>query len=77
MADIVLDSEGFIVKTDPYDRGVRMRPAAPGATYEHPEDAHSSVPKRGDYTGRVQRRIHYRRGRLNAFGEFEPAPRGE
>jgi hypothetical protein len=73
MADsITLDADGYIVKNDPYDLGVRMKPAVPGVAYEHPEDAHSSAPKRGDYTGRVQPRVHYRRGRYNVFGEFVP-----
>ncbi len=75
MVDIVLDQDGFIVRADPNDSGVRMKPAIPGAAYEHPEDAHSSVPKRGDYTGRVQPRVHYRQGRYNIFDEYEPAPR--
>lgn len=70
-----LDADGYIVKTDPYDGGVRMRPAVPGVMYEHPEDTYTSAPKRGDYTGRVQPRVHWRRGRYNVFGEFEPAPR--
>ncbi len=76
MADIVLDADGFIVRTDPNDVGVRMKPAAPGVVYEHPENTHSSAAKRGDYTGRVQPRVHYRSGRYNVFGEYEPAPRG-
>jgi hypothetical protein len=71
---IVLDQDGFIVK-DPGDSGVRMKPAAPGVVYEHPEDAHSSAPKRGDYRERELLRVHFRRGAYNIFGEFEPAPR--
>lgn len=72
---MTLDAEGFIVKTDPHDAGVRMKPAVPGVTYEHPENAHSTAPKRGDYAGRVQPRVHYRRGRRNVFGEFVPEGR--
>lgn len=49
--------------------------AVPGVAYEHPENAHTDAPKRGDYTGRGQPRVHYRRGRRNLFGEFEPTPR--
>ena len=71
-----LDADGYIVKTDPYDAGVRMKPAIFGVAYEHPENAHSPAPKRGDYTGRVQPRVHWRRGRFNVFGEFEPNGRG-
>jgi hypothetical protein len=73
---IEFDAEGYIVKTDPYDAGVRMKPAVAGVTYEQPEDTYSPAPKRGDYTGRVQPRIHWRRGRRNVFDEFEPAGRG-
>lgn len=76
MADIVLDQAGYIIKLDPHDLGVRMKPAVPGVVYDHPEDAHSPSPTRGDYIGRVQPRLHYRRGRRNLWGEFEPAPRG-
>lgn len=72
---IDLDAEGFIVKIDPYDAGVRMRPAVDGLVYEHPENAHADEPKRGDYTGRAQPRVHYRRGRRNIFGEFVPESR--
>ncbi len=70
-----LDADGYIIKTDPYDAGVPMRPAVDGVVYEHPENAHSPAPKRGDYTGRVQPRVHYRGGRTNIFGEHEPYPR--
>jgi hypothetical protein len=74
---MALDAEGFIVKTDPYDFGVRMKPAVDGVAYEHPENAHSTVPKRGEYTtARIQPRIHYRSGRFNAFGEYVPDGRG-
>lgn len=72
---IELDAEGYIIKTDPHDAGVRMKPAADGVVYEHPENAHSDAPKRGDYAGREQPRVHWRRGRYNAFGEFVPVPR--
>jgi len=73
--DYTLDGDGFIVKTDPNDVGVRMKPAAPGVAYEYPENAHSPAPKRNDYTNVTQLRVHWRRGRHNVFGEFEPAPR--
>ncbi len=70
-----LDANGFIVKTDALDLGVRMKPAADGVEYEHLENAHSTAPKRGDYAGRELPRVHYRRGRRNIFGEFVPDPR--
>jgi len=70
-----LDAEGYIVKPDQNDVGVRMKPAAPGVGYRNPENVYVPGPLRGDYTGRVHPRVHYRRGRFNVFGEFEPAPR--
>ncbi len=73
MADnFQLDADGYIVKTDPYDAGVRMKPATPGVVYRHPENVYLPGPLRGDYTGRVQPRVHWRRGSFNVFGEFEP-----
>lgn len=76
MTDIVLDAEGYIVRTDPYDLGVRMKLAADGVAYEHPENVHSPAPKRGDYRNREQPRVHYRRGRRNVFGEYVVDGRG-
>ncbi len=43
----------FIVKTDPHDVGVPMRPAPPGWRHQGPEDALDPGPKRGNYAGRI------------------------
>lgn len=69
MAEYQLDAQGYIIRNDPHDHGARMKPAADGVVYEHPEDAHSPAPKRGDYTGRVQPRSGWRRSTRNIFGE--------
>ncbi len=47
------DAQGFIVKDDPTDLGVPMRPAPEGWVQQGPEDALDPGPKRGDYTGRL------------------------
>ena len=52
------DERGFIVKTDPLDVGVPMKPAPAGWTHQGPEDALDPGPKRGDYSGRLGETIH-------------------
>lgn len=48
------DSAGNIIKTDPTDVGVPMRPAPAGwERRSGPEDALDPGPKRGDYTDRL------------------------
>lgn len=74
---MAVDAQGYIIKTDPYDVGVRMKPAVPGTVYEHPENVYSDAPKRGDYAGRAQPRIHYRSGHRNVFGEYVVDGRAE
>ncbi len=50
---IRLDDAGFIVKDDPTDLGVSMRPAPEGWTHQGPEDALDPNPTRGDYRARL------------------------
>jgi len=47
-----------IVKTDPTDVGVPMRPAPAGWKHQGPEDALDPGPKRGKYTDRLGEARH-------------------
>lgn len=76
MADFQVDANGFIIRNDVHDLGVPMRPAPAGWVHRGPENAYDAN-TRGDYSQKTQPRIHYRRGRINAFGEYVVDGRGE
>ena len=71
---VKLTPDGFIVKDDPTDLGVPMRPAPEGWVQQGPEDALDPGPKRGDYSGRLGDTIHVQteavyRGPVPEYGE--------